>query len=32
MVGRNVEEVPVLDEEGKIIADLTMVDLLRSVG
>lgn len=31
MVGRNVEEVPVLDEEGKIIADLTMVDLLRAV-
>lgn len=32
MVDRNVEEVPVLDDDGKIVSDLTMIDLLRAVG
>ncbi|MDF1536342.1 MAG: CBS domain-containing protein [bacterium] len=31
MVDRNLEEVPVLDDEGKVISDLTMIDLLRAL-
>ena len=30
MIEGNVDEVPVVDEEGKIVADLTMVDLLMA--
>ena len=30
MVSENVEEVPVIDEEGRVIGDLTMVDLLMA--
>ena len=32
MVDRNVEEVPVLDADGKVVSDLTMIDLLRATG
>lgn len=28
MVSGNVDEVPVTDEEGRVVADLTMIDLL----
>jgi CBS-domain-containing membrane protein len=30
MVDGNVDEVPVTDEDGKVIADLTMIDLLMA--
>jgi len=30
MVAGNVDEVPVIDEEGRIVADLTMIDLLMA--
>jgi CBS domain-containing protein len=30
MVAGNVDEVPVTDSEGRIVADLTMVDLLMA--
>lgn len=29
MVAKNVEEVPVLDEAGKVIGDVTMIDLMK---
>ena len=32
MVDRNVEEGPVLDDDGKVVSDLTMIDLLRAGG
>ncbi len=32
MVDRNVEEVPVVDDDGKVVSDLTMIDLLRAGG
>ncbi|UCF87862.1 MAG: hypothetical protein JSV70_05325 [bacterium] len=28
MVAGHVEEIPVLDEQGAVVADLTMIDLL----
>ncbi|UCF30249.1 MAG: CBS domain-containing protein [bacterium] len=31
MVDKGVEEIPVLDEDMKVIGDLTMIDLLRAV-
>lgn len=30
MVDANVDEVPVIDEDGKVVADLTMIDLLMA--
>jgi CBS domain-containing protein len=30
MVAGNVDEVPVTDDKGRVVADLTMVDLLRA--
>ena len=30
MVAGNVDEVPVLDGSGKVVADLTMIDLLMA--
>lgn len=30
MVDSNVDEVPVVDKDGKVVADLTMVDLLMA--
>jgi CBS domain-containing protein len=30
MVDKNVEEVPVLDDEGKVIGDVTMIDLMKA--
>jgi len=30
MVSGNVDEVPVLDESGRVVADLTMIDLLMA--
>ena len=30
MVDGNVDEMPVIDEDGKVVADLTMVDLLMA--
>ena len=32
MVDRNVEEVPVVDDDDKVVSDLTMIDLLRAGG
>jgi CBS domain-containing protein len=29
MVAKNIEEVPVLDKAGKVIADVTMIDLMK---
>jgi CBS domain-containing protein len=29
MVARNVEEVPVLDEGGRVVGDVTMIDLMK---
>jgi CBS domain-containing protein len=31
MIRRNVKEVPVLDKENKVIADFTMLDLLKFI-
>ena len=31
MIKSNVKEIPVLDSQGKVIADLTIIDLLRFV-
>ena len=28
MIGANVKEVPVLDESGRVVGDLTLVDLV----
>jgi len=30
MVAGNVDEIPITDEEGRIVADLTMIDLLMA--
>ena len=30
MVAENVDEVPIMDEEGCVVADLTMIDLLMA--
>jgi CBS domain-containing protein len=30
MVAGNVDEVPVTDDEGRVVADLTMIDLLMA--
>ena len=30
MVAGNVDEVPVIDDEGRVVADLTMIDLLMA--
>ena len=29
MIEKNTEEVPVLDEAGKVVGDVTMVDLMK---
>jgi len=29
MIDRNVKEIPILDDEKRVIADLTIVDLLK---
>jgi CBS domain-containing protein len=31
MIGANVKEIPVLDREKRVVADITIVDLLRSL-
>jgi CBS-domain-containing membrane protein len=31
MIDKGVEEIPVVDEEMKVISDVTMIDLLRAV-
>ena len=31
MIGKGMEEIPVVDDKGKLVADLTMIDLLRAV-
>jgi CBS domain-containing protein len=31
MIGANVKEIPVLDSEKRVVADITIVDLLRSL-
>ena len=31
MVAADVEEIPVVDDEGRVVADLTMIDLLMAV-
>ena len=30
MVAGNVDEVPITDDEGRVVADLTMIDLLMA--
>jgi len=30
MVDTNVDEVPVTDDEGRVVADVTMIDLLMA--
>jgi len=29
MIGKNVKEIAVLDEEKRVVADVTMIDLLK---
>jgi len=31
MLSKGVEEIPVLDESGKVVADLTMIDLMKAM-
>lgn len=29
MIKKNVKEIPILDDEKRVVADLTMIDLLK---